>query len=50
MDQPNSGMSWDFLISWYLLTSLGSRQWGPRELLRLFPNHWSVITEGPQLG
>ena len=27
---------------WYLLTSLGSRQWGPRELLRLFRNHWSV--------
>ena len=24
---------------WYLLTSLGSRQWGPRELLRLFRNH-----------
>ena len=27
---------------WYLLTSLSSRQWGPRELLRLFRNHWSV--------
>ena len=27
---------------WYLLTSLGSRQWEPRELLRLFRNHWSV--------
>ena len=26
----------------YLLTSLSSRQWGPRELLRLFRNHWSV--------
>ena len=27
---------------WYLLTSLGSRQWEPRELLRLFRNHRSV--------
>ena len=25
---------------WYL--RLSSRQWGPRELLRLFRNHWSV--------
>ena len=27
---------------WYLLTNLSSRQWGPRELLRLFRNHWSA--------
>ena len=27
---------------WYLLTSLGSRQCQPKELLRLFRNHWSV--------
>ena len=27
---------------WYLLTSLGSRQCRPKELLRLFRNHWSV--------
>ena len=27
---------------WYLLTSLSSRQCGPRELLRLFRNHWSI--------
>ena len=27
---------------WYLLTSLGSRQCQPEELLRLFRNHWSV--------
>ena len=27
---------------WYLLTRLSSRQCGPRELLRLFRNHWSI--------
>ena len=27
---------------WYLLTSLDSRQWGPRDLLRVFRNHWRV--------
>ena len=27
---------------WYLLTSLHSRQCGPKELLRVFRNHWSV--------
>ena len=27
---------------WYLLTSLSSRQCGPRELLRVFRQHWSV--------
>ena len=27
---------------WYLLTSLNSRQCQPKELLRLFRNHWSV--------
>ena len=27
---------------WYLLTSLGSRQCRPKELLRVFRNHWSV--------
>ena len=27
---------------WYLLTSLGSRQCGPRELLRVIRNHWTV--------
>ena len=27
---------------WYLLTSLSSRQCRPKELLRLFRNHWSV--------
>ena len=27
---------------WYLLTSLGARQCGPKELLRLFRNHWSI--------
>ena len=28
---------------WYPLTSrLGSRQWGPQELLRLFRNHWGI--------
>ncbi len=27
---------------WYLLTSLSSRQRGPRELLRLFRNHWRI--------
>ena len=27
---------------WYLLTSLSSRQCGPKELLRGFRNHWSV--------
>ena len=27
---------------WYLLTSLSSRQCQPKELLRLFRNHWSV--------
>ena len=27
---------------WYLLTSLSSRQCGPKELLRVFRNHWSV--------
>ena len=27
---------------WYLLTSLSSRQCGPKEPLRLFRNHWSV--------
>ena len=27
---------------WYLLTSLGSRQCQPKELLRLFRSHWSV--------
>ena len=27
---------------WYLLTSLGFRQCQPKELLRLFRNHWSV--------
>ena len=26
----------------YLLTSLGARQCGPKELLRLFRNHWSI--------
>ena len=27
---------------WYLLTSLSSQQWGPKELLQVFRNHWSV--------
>ena len=27
---------------WYLLTSLSSRQCGPKELLQLFRNHWSA--------
>ena len=27
---------------WYLLTSLSSRQWAPKELLRVFRNHWRV--------
>ena len=27
---------------WYLLTSLSSRRCGPRELLRVIRNHWSV--------
>ena len=27
---------------WYLLTSLSSRRCGPKELLRLFRNHWGV--------
>ena len=27
---------------WYLLTSLSSRQCGPRELLRVFRQHWSA--------
>lgn len=27
---------------WYLLTSLSSQRCGPRELLRLFRNHWEV--------
>ena len=27
---------------WYLLTSLSSQRCGPRELLRLFRNHWRV--------
>ena len=27
---------------WYLLTSLDSRQCRPRELLRVFRNHWRV--------
>ena len=27
---------------WYLLTSLHSRQSGPKELLLVFRNHWSV--------
>ena len=27
---------------WYLLPRLSSRQCGPRELLRLFRNHWSI--------
>ena len=27
---------------WYLLTSLSSRQCGPKELLRGFRNHWSA--------
>ena len=27
---------------WYLLTSRSSRQWGPKELLQVFRNHWSV--------
>ena len=29
---------------WYLLTSLGSRRCGPKELLRVFRNHWSIET------
>ena len=27
---------------WYLVTSLRSRQWAPKELLRVIRNHWSV--------
>ena len=27
---------------WYLLTSLSSRQCGPKELLRVFRQHWRV--------
>ena len=27
---------------WYLLTSLDSRQWRPKQLLRVFRNHWRV--------
>ena len=27
---------------WYLLTSLSSRRCGPKELLRVFRQHWSV--------
>ena len=27
---------------WYLLTSLSSRRCGPKELLKLFRQHWSV--------
>ena len=27
---------------WYLLTSLSSRRCGPKELLRVFRNHWSA--------
>ena len=27
---------------WYLLTSLSSRQRGPRDLLRLFRSHWRI--------
>ena len=27
---------------WYLLTSQSSQQCGPKELLRVFRNHWSV--------
>ena len=27
---------------WYLLTSRSSRRCGPKELLRLFRNHWGV--------
>ena len=27
---------------WYLLTSLGSRQCRPKELLQVFGSHWSV--------
>ena len=27
---------------WYLLTSLGSGQCGPRGLLKLFRDHWSI--------
>ena len=39
VDIATGEVSWE---RWYLLTSLGSRQWEPRELLRLFRNHWSV--------
>ena len=44
---------------WYLLTSLSSSGCGPRQLLKLFRNHWSVenslhhvksLPRGPQLG
>ena len=27
---------------WYLLISLSAQQWGPKELLQVFRNHWSV--------
>ena len=27
---------------WYLLSSLSSQQWGPKELLQVFRSHWSV--------
>ena len=27
---------------WYLLTSLNSRRWPPKELLRVIRNHWSI--------
>ena len=27
---------------WYLLTSLNSRQWPPKELLRVIRNHWEI--------
>ena len=27
---------------WYLLTSLSAWRWGPKELLRVIRNHWSV--------
>ena len=27
---------------WYLLTSLNSRRWPPKELLRVIRNHWGI--------
>ena len=39
VDAATGEVSWE---RWYLLTSLSSWRCGPRELLRLFRNHWEV--------